>query len=90
MDEKEQKIKKLKKANKGLIIAIILISIVALYFVFETIAWKDMSAEYCELTNEAVDTLNVVIEMNYAEYPDIQKLTKLNCPDRILKGGYDE
>jgi len=90
MEEKDKKIEKLKKANKGLIIAVVLISLIALYFVFETIAWRDASASYCELSNEAVETLIVIIDKNYAEYPDIQPLTKLNCPERIIKGGYDE
>ena len=84
MDEKDKKIKKLKKTRNVLIILFILAMISTLYFAIETIAWRDASASYCEVSNEAVETLNAIIEKNYAEYPDIQSLTKLDCPERVF------
>jgi len=78
---------KLKKQRDILIIILVILFIALMYLWMNVLAWKDVSANYCELNNDQIDLINNMIENGWFEGTTVtDKLTKLNCPERVYGG----
>ena len=78
---------KLKRQRNTLGIILILMVLLTIYLWVNSLAWKDVSANYCELNNDQIDLINNMIENGWFEGTTVtDKLTKLNCPERVYGG----
>ncbi|HKL23719.1 MAG TPA: hypothetical protein VJ912_00095 [Candidatus Nanoarchaeia archaeon] len=78
---------KLKKQRDILIIILVILFIALMYLWMNVLAWKDVSANYCELNNDQIDLINNMIENGWFEGTTVtDKITKLNCPERVYGG----
>lgn len=79
--------KKLKKQRDVLLIILGILFIALTYLWINSLAWKDASAMYCELNNNQIELVNNMIENGWFEGTTVtDKLTKLNCPERVYGG----
>lgn len=83
--ENKEYIKMKNKKNTWLAIAIGLI-VISLYLLGSVSMWQESSQEYCELSNELIDTINVASEMM-----DIDtQLNKFTDCSYAVAGEYEE